>query len=238
MPGKKPAKSPVYSIGTEKESGLHRALKFRYTGTKGKTESPLGAYVCDGINEAGEIIEVQTGSFGPLKTKIREFSSLGKIRIIHPIIMTKYIETYDEKGVFLRRRKSPRKGSEWDLFKALLYAPELARQNGLTIELALVDVLEKRRDDGKGSWRRKGISITSKELGAWHGVIELRALRDYRRFIPFAENENFTTRDLAEKAHIPRHLATKTLWALTRLGLVRRTGKRGNSIVYTASRLS
>jgi hypothetical protein len=219
-------------IGTQKESSLHNALKFRYTGSGGETEKPLGDYVCDGLTADGEIIEVQTGSFGPLKDKARELAALGPVRIIHPVVITKYIETLNSEGESLRRRKSPRKGSEWDLFKNLIHAPDLAGIPGLTIELALRDVLEKRMEDGKGSWRRRGASITGRELLSWHSSVSLGSLKDYYRFLPFTAKEEFTSGELAKKAKIPANLAGKTLYVLTRIGIIERTGQKGRSFLY------
>jgi hypothetical protein len=188
--------------------------------------------VADGLNGEGEIIEVQTGSFGPLKEKVPELARRGPVRIIHPIILHKYIEVFDEGGKKLYRRKSPRRGGVWDLFKALLYAPDLPLIPNVGIDLALVDVLERRADDGRGSWRRKGRSITGRELAAWHETITLNSPEDYRRFIPFTGNDPFTSTDLAKKARIRRPLAAKTLYVLRRMGLVERTGKKGNSWLY------
>ncbi|GHV78464.1 hypothetical protein AGMMS49944_02550 [Spirochaetia bacterium] len=219
-------------IGTKREGSLHRALKFRYTGVMGNIEVNRGGYVCDGVSESGEMIEVQTGSFGPLKKKVPELLRLGPVRIVHPIIIRKSIETWDEAGVLLRSRKSPRKGSAWDLFKALIYAPELPLLPGLSLELALLDVLEKRILDGKGSWRRKGASIADKSVTEYHETMVFTAPRDYRYFLPFKARENFTVRGLAEKAGIPAAVAGKTLYVLTRIGLAKRVGKEGNAWVY------
>jgi hypothetical protein len=223
-------------IGTRKESDLHRTLKFRYAGEAGKTEESLGNYVCDGVTAEGEIIEVQTGSFGPLRKKVPDLTAYGPVRIIYPVIVTKYIETFGLGGESLRKRKSPRRGSEWDLFKHLLYAPELALLPRLSIELTLIDVLEKRILDGKGSWRKKGASIAGKELAGWHGSLCLEGLKDYYRFVPFAWGEGFTTQDLAEKARIHPGLARKTLYVLNKIGAVQRTGRKGNAYRYEKKR--
>jgi hypothetical protein len=224
-----PGKPPP-NIGTERESSLHRALKFRYAG-QGVTEASLGTYVCDGISETGEIIEVQTGSFGPLKNKARELAALGPVRIIHPIIVKKSIELYDPQGTLLYRRKSPRAGSIWDLFKALIYAPELPLLPGLTIELALVEVSERRIKDGRGSWRRRGASVADRVLTAYQGSIPLGTAADYLRFIPFGDEE-FTAKTLGDQARISPAVARKTLYVLARLGMVKRTGKAGRSWAY------
>jgi hypothetical protein len=220
------------NIGTWRESELHRALKFRYCGQNGRTEQVLGDYVCDGLTEAGEIIEVQTGSFGPLKEKAGKLAALRPLRIVHPVIIIKYIETYDTGGTLIRRRKSPRRGDPWDLFRSLLYAPELPLQRGLTIELALIDVLEKRVQDGRGSWRRGGTSITGRELAAWRDSIVLKRPRDYRRFIPPVLGRDFTAAALAGGAEISPELAQKTLYVLYRIGVVERTGKEGRAFTY------
>ena len=225
------------SIGTRSESSLHRVLKFRYAGA-GSTEKKVAGFIADGVTQNGEFIEVQTGHFDSLKKKIAAFSALGKVVIIHPIIINKYIEVFDEQGEYLYRRKSPRRGCEWDLFYNLIYAPELARLPGVGIELALVDVTEKRIRDGKGSRHRRGLSILDRELIAWHGRIRLKRPRDYRRFIPFTDSEEFTAAQLAEKAGIDAGLSRKTLYVLHKINVIQRTGKKGRAWLYQASAMS
>jgi hypothetical protein len=223
-------------IGTRRESSLHKALKFRYSGAKGETETLAEGFVCDGRAEDGEFIEVQTGSFGPLKEKIKALTKIGKVRIIHPIAVQKHIELQDTRGRLIHRRKSPRKNSVWRLFEALLYAPELPLLPNLTVEIALVDILERRTDDGRGSWRRKGVSITDKTLSAWHESIVLSTPEDYYRFVPFGKKDNFTVKNLAEKTGIDTTLARKCLYVLSKLGLVKRHGKEGHAYVYRIER--
>ncbi|MDR0497761.1 MAG: hypothetical protein LBH42_09115 [Treponema sp.] len=223
------AKKTTSSIGTKKESSLHQSLKFRYSDT---TEVMIGNYVCDGQTGKGEIIEVQTGSFGPLKKKVKALAKTGKVRIIHPIIAQKHIELYDKEGNLLHRRKSPRKGNLWDLFGALVHAPELCFHKNLTIELAVVDISEKRVNDGKGSWRRKGVRITDRHLGAWHHSVVLKSRKDYYQFIPFKKSESFTVRDFREKAGLNASLAGKAIYVLAKIGIIEQTGKQGRAFVY------
>ena len=219
------------SIGTKKESSLHHSLKFQYS-LSGETEIAIGEYICDGQGGQGEIIEVQTGSFGPLKEKAKQLAQTGKLKIIHPIINQKQIELYDTNGQLISRRKSPRKGKVWDLFSKLIYAPEIPLLKNLSIELAVVDIVEKRIDDGCGSWRRKGVSISNRILEAYHHSVVLKNRKDYYQFIPFKSNEHFTTGDLALKAGIKSSLARKTLYVLAKMSLVERIGKQGKAIVY------
>jgi hypothetical protein len=220
------------SIGTRNESSLHRTLKYQYAGPGGKTETAVGEYVADGINSGGEYIEVQTGSFAPLKKKVKEFATAGKVRIIHPIALTKKIEVYDPKGKLLYRRKSPKRGSLWSLFDALIYAPELPLIRGVAIEIVMADIIEKRVKDGKGSWRRKGISIRDRELAAWHESVLFKKPSDYLRFVPFKKSEEFTVSSLAERACIDKWTAQKALYVLTKMKVVKRIGKKGREWLY------
>ena len=221
-----------FSIGAENESSLHRSLKIHCSGSEGSIETTVGNYVCDGLTSGGEIIEVQTGSFGPLKEKLNYLVQTGKVRVIYPIVTQKEIELFDSYGSLLHKRKSPRRGSAWDLFKALIYAPELGSLKNLTIELAFIDILEKRVDDGKGSWRRKGVSITDRFLGAWHNSIVLSKRKDYLQFIPFKKSECFTARLLAKKAKINVSIARKTLYVLVKMVLLEKTGTQGKALTY------
>ena len=220
------------SIGTKNESSLHKKLKYQYIGAGGKSEVEVGEYVADGIRRDGEYIEVQTGSFAPLKKKVKEFAASGKVRIIHPVAVTRNIEVYDTNGKMLYRRKSPIRGSLWNLFDALLHAPELPLLKGVTIEVVLADITEKRVKDGKGSWRRKGVSIKDKELSVFHESVIFSKPRDYLRFIPFKKGEEFTVTSLAEKANIKNWLAGRALYVLTKLKLLKRTGKKRNAWIY------
>jgi len=220
------------SIGTKNESSLHRTLKFQYIGPGGKSEVETGGFIADGVRKDGEYIEVQTGSFAPLIKKVKEFASFNKVRVIHPVALNKNINVYSPEGKLLYRRKSPVHGSKWDIFDALLHAPLLPLTKGLSIEIAIIDITEKRIKDGKGSWRRKGISLTDKELSAWHECLVFSKPKDYLIFIPFKKKEEFTVSSLAKKAEIKEAVSRKALYVLTKMNVVKRIGKKGNAWVY------
>jgi len=223
---------PRCPIGTRNETSLHRDLKFSYAGQNGRTEVEVGGFVADSINASDEFIEIQTTNFAALREKIKEFTARGKLRIVYPAIITKYLEVFNARGKRQYRRKSNRRGSSWDLFDVLIYASDIPLMPRVAIELVLVDASEQRVQDGKGSWRRKGLSIRDRQLITVHERICLKKPSDYRRFVPFTENEEFTSANLAEKAGISLVLAQKTLYVLTKLGIVQRTGKQRNAFLY------
>ncbi len=219
-------------IGTEKESALHEALKRNYAGADGVLEAVVGRYVCDAVRADGVIVEVQTGSFGPLRAKVEALAASGPVRIIHPIPAERHIELRDAAGSLIRRRRSPKKGSPWDLFESLVYAPLLPLVRGVTIELAMTEETERRVDDGRGSWRRKGISISGRELLRIKETHVLGSPADYRRFAPFGSEDTFGTAELAAAAGISAALARKALYVLLRIGVVDEIEKKGNAKRY------
>ena len=230
----RPSAKNKKKIGTENESSLHRTLKFQYTGHGGRVEVDVGEFVADGIRADGEYIEVQTGSFAPLRKKIKALNDKTmKIRIIHPIAVRKTIEVYNTKGKLLYRRKSPKKGSIWNLFDSLIYAPELALLRSVTIEVVLVEIKEKRFKDGKGSWRRKGISIKDKELMTYREKIVFKKKADYlKHFVPFKKGEEFTSNILAARTAVTADAARKALYVFTKMNVVERITRKGRSWVY------
>jgi hypothetical protein len=212
----------VSKIGTENESSLHGELKRLYAGKCGKLELNIGGYICDAKTGRGVIIEVQLGSFAPLLPKVSELSKRYKIKIVHPIIEKKYIILNDSE------RKSPRKGTAYDLFKALLYAPHIVLLPNVSIELALLDVNETRKADGRGSWRRGGVSIVDKELRALNSVVKLNGIADYFRFVPFDEGEIFTIKEFAKKTKLRYALAAKCVYVLRKIGVIESAASASN----------
>jgi len=224
--------SDVNGIGTRKEKSLHAELKRRYAGDNGFTEISIDSFVCDAIREDGEIVEVQTGSFAPLIPKVTALAKKARVRIVHPVAASRTIETYSPEGALLRSRKSPKRGSYWDLFAALVYAPHLARTPGIAIEVALVEDAETRVEDGRGSWRRKGVSIVDRRLTAVRQTYLFSTIDDYARLLPETLPTPFSASDLAKAAGITPVLARKSLYVLARLGVAEAAGKRGNAKLF------
>ena len=219
-------------IGTKSESTLHRELKLLSGAYTGQTEVAFGGFVCDAYRDATTIVEVQLGSFAPLVKKIDTLCETHRLVVVHPIVLKKEIHLFDCTHNLVSKKMSRSRGSEWDIFKVLLYAPLLPLNVNLAIELALVDIVEIRVDDGTGSWRRKGVRIADRRLAAYHGGCCLTSLRDYCRFIPFSFSEKWTTAGLAQKAKIHRSLAQKTIYVLSRLALIQSTEKHGRSRLW------
>ena len=219
-----------HNIGTKNESSLHRSLKHYYA-EPGNVETTRAGYVCDAIGTDGEVIEIQTSHFSALKKKIPALVKSGKVRLVYPVIVKKTIELYDPKGHLLSRRKSPKKGTIWGVFDELVYVPELLKLKNLTIEIIYVDTIERRCKDGKGSWRRKGVSIEDRILENHQVGIILKKKADWlKHFMPL-KNE-CSTKTLAETANVSLDEARKSIYTLEKAGFLEKTHKQGRSWVY------
>jgi ribosomal protein S25 len=216
-------------IGMENESSLHRSLKFHYA-LPGKTEEERAGFICDAIGEENEAVEIQTGNFTVLKKKIPALLKEGKVRLIYPVIVNKTIELYDNEGNLVYKKKSPKKGRAWDIFNELIYAPALIKMRGLTIEIALVNATERRKNDGKGSYHRKGISIEDRILENIVERIIFKKRRDWQRFLP--QKGEITKKTLVSAAQIKPLLAQRILYVLEKAGMVKKLGKQERSWVY------
>jgi len=213
----------------ENESSLHRSLKFRYA-LPGRTETERAGFICDAIGKEDEAVEIQTGNFTALKKKLPALLKEGKVRLIYPVIVNKTLELYDNEDNLIRRKKSPKKGKAWDIFNELIYAPALVGMRGLIMEITLVNAIERRRNDGKGSYHRKGISIEDRILENTLESIILKKKGDWRRFLPL--KGEITKKNLAAAAQIDPLLARKTLYVLEKAGIVKKIGKQARSWVY------
>ena len=103
-------------IGTLREKPLHASLK-KWCAERGdRFEVKVDRYVIDVVRE-DLLIEIQTRGFSSMKKKLTRLLELGhRVRIVHPISITKTIVRLGDDGEIIGRRKSPKHGSPLDIF--------------------------------------------------------------------------------------------------------------------------
>ena len=220
------------NIGSLNEKSLHAALKAAYCPTDGQTEQRLDGYVID-IVSGEQLIEIQTGNFASMKKKLPALLDNHPVLLVHPIPLIKWIIRLDKDGkTEISRRRSPKRGRPEILFEELMRFPHLVNHPNLQLEIAFVEVAEIRRDDGNGSWRRKGWSIADQRLIAIMEKLRLSTTDDFANLIPDDLERPFTVKQLAKAASIPNHLATKMVYCLFRMDALKRIGKEGRAWLY------
>lgn len=221
----------INGIGTENERSLHAALKNWYARPGDEFEAKVDGYIID-IRRGRELIEVQTGNFAAIANKLRKLLKKHRVRLIYPVAEEKWIIRITESGDSIKRRKSPKKGKPFHLFKELIRIPDLLNEDNFTIEVLLIKEEDIWCEDGRGSWRRKGVTVQDRKLLEVTACLELGKSRDLLGFLPPGLTEPFSNRDLAVQMGEPVREVRKFTYCLRKSGLIKIVGKQGNELLF------
>ena len=196
------------------------------------SEVSVDGFVVDVVRN-GLLIEIQTRNFAAIKKKLLSLRRNNKVRLVYPLPQKKWIvkETIDGSRQ-LSRRLSPKRCGFEDVFNELVRIPTMVAHENFSIELLLTEEEEIRRQDGKGSWRRRGWSIIDRKLVE---VVDRRLYKtpsDFLHFIPESLEKPFTNSDLAESLGISRQLCQRMTYCLRRMNTLKKVGKRGNALLH------
>ena len=223
------------TIGLLNEKPLHAALKQWYARPGDRFEVPVDGYVID-IVRGEQLIEIQTGNFSAIKTKLARLVATHPVRLIHPIVREKWImRPAGPRQRRIVRRKSPRQGRLEDIFQQLVSIPHLITNGSFSLEVLIIRQEEVWRYGGKRSgrryWRRRGWVVEERRLLE---VLDQRLFRDpadWRSLLP-AGLESFTTADLASALNFRRALAQRMAYCLHKSQLIECIGTQERSRLY------
>ena len=221
-------------IGLLNEKPLHASLKQWYAQPEDRFEVAVGGFVIDIVRD-DLLIEIQTGHFASIKSKLARLVHSHQVRLVYPIVQEKWIvrPATNDPGRFTRRR-SPKKGRLEDLFWELVSIPQLLTNHNFSLEVLMIREEEARRYEGKRRWRRGGWAIEARRLLE---VLDQRLFKepaDWRGFLP-GGLESFTTSDLAATMGTGRELAQKMAYCLQKGKVIDLIGRRGRANLYRVS---
>ena len=217
-------------IGVLREGPLHRELKTMLAGPGDQFEVRVDGYVIDLVRADGELVEVQTGSFSPLRAKLDALLDRHRIRIVHPIPARRRIVRVDEHGEVLSERPSPKKPGAATIFEGLVSFPTLLSHPNLVIEVLLCREDHVRKPApvrGRRYLRDPGERRLTEVLER----VELTGPADAAALIP-SFDAPFTTRELAKAMRVPLPLAQKTAACLRALDVLEPAGMRGRAPLH------
>jgi hypothetical protein len=213
------------------EHSLHSAIKHWYSLPNDEIEVSIGGFVVD-ITRGNLLIEIQTKNFCAIKNKLEKMARGYRVRLVYPIAKQKWIVHITPSGEILSRRKSPKKGKLVDLFTELVHLPDMIRAKNFSLEVLMIKEEEVRCNDGKGSWRRRGVSIKDRKLIDVVETVLFRDEKDFLRFLPRGLFEPFTNRDLSRSIGVSINLARKITYCLRKIGVLAEDGKRGRERLF------
>ena len=202
-------------IGTLNEGSLHAALKELYAEAGDRFEVPLDRFVIDIARadlDGQLLIEIQTGSFGAMGRKLDFLLPDHQILLVHPIAHASYLCRDDAKP-----RRSPKKGSVYDLFGQLVSIPTLLDHPNLTLDIVMVNVDKVQEHDPKARRGRGGYRTVDRRL---REVIERHRFEsptDLLRLVPDELPDIFTTADLARLGGFSRSHAQQMAYCFRAL---------------------
>ena len=214
------------------ETSLHSSIKDWYTLPGDRLEAKVGNFIIDIVRD-DLLIEIQTKNFSAIKKKLQSLVRDHRVRLVYPIPKKKWIvRVAESNGEVIGRRKSPKRGRLVDLFDELLWMPLLIREPRFTIEVLLIEEEEIRCKDGRGSWRRKGVSIKDRKLLDVVERAKFSEVEDFLEFLPSDLDLPFSNRSLAESAGLSIRQARRITYCLRRMGAIREVGKNRNELLF------
>jgi len=213
------------------EHSLHSAIKDWYSVPKDRFEVRVDGFIIDILRE-NLLIEVQTKSFRAVKRKLSSLVESHQVRLVYPIPEKKWIVRITESSELVAKRKSPRKGRLVDLFYELVSIPDLIARENFSLEVLMIEEEEIRCSDGKGSWRRRGVSIKDRRLINVTDRVLFRNETDFLRFLPNDLKRPFTNRSLADQTRVSINLTRKMTYCLRKMGAIKRVGKNGTELIF------
>lgn len=219
-------------IGVLREGPLHAAVKHVLACEGDRTEVPIGRFVIDLVRADGELVEVQTGPFGPLGPKLDALLDEHRMRIVHPVAAERRIVRIDAEGELVGTpRRSPRKGGLVDVFDKLVSFPSLLAHPNLTLEVLLC-----REDHVRGPEpvrkRRRTRDRGQRRLTEVLDRVEVATPADLLAHLPPLPAEPFSTRELGSVLGVPLVLAQRTAYCLRAMELLEPAGRRGRTPLH------
>lgn len=214
-----------------REGPLHAAVKALLARPGDRVEVKVGRFVIDLVRADGELVEVQTGGFGPLAGKLDALLDEHPFRIVHPVAAERRIVRVDDAGEVLSMRRSPRRATAVEIFDKLVAFPSLLAHPNLTLEILLA-----REDHVRGAApvrvRRRTRDPGERRLVEVIERVELRAPADVLDALPELPADPFSTRELAALLRCPTVLAQRTVYCMRLMELIEPAGRRGRTPLH------
>lgn len=222
-------------FSTLNESDLHNTLKILYCEIySGQMEVEQDGHIYDILTKNGNVIEIQTKNLGKLLPKIKDTIEKGhNIKIVHPVILSNRIELYDSDNKLISKRKSPKKGSIYNIVDEIAGIYEILLNPHFSLEVVEINMIEQRLKteenvQSKNNRRRfkKNWNKVNKQLEEIINTRRFSSIKDYQKLLPELP-ELFCAKDIKEALkkdiNLPASAAQKAnylLWVFSKAGII------------------
>ena len=241
-------------IGTYCEKRLHKPLKhflcpdekrhevrIRPDGTahtereeNAKSESGKGGFIAD-IFKNDEIIEIQTGSFYPMKKKIEFYLERTnyEITVAYPMAAIKWILWIDtQDGSIGKRTKSPKKCVASDILPELFWLSKCLSNERLHFKILLLEIEEYRLLDGWSDDKKRGSNRYERIPISLVDEVDFVAPDFAQALVLKGLDDNFTSKDFSSHTRLRGRKLSHSLKLLSDCGVIERGEKNGRLYTY------
>ena len=248
-------------IGTLSEKTVHAVVKNYYEPDEDHQEIPIEGKYADIYTEDERIIEIQTGNFSRLKSKLPVFLPEYDVTVVLPVPDRRRMIWIDpETGEEVSAGAYRSALAPWPAFRELYTIREYLSHPHMHVRFLLMNMTEYRLLNGRSRDRKHfGKTRHDRIPEELTGEIILNEPRDYMLFLPEELTEHtkiseaaddtaavrkatdpeaaptgtFTSAELARAAHIPKPYLSYVTGLLRMLGVIERLPKKqGRSWLY------
>jgi hypothetical protein len=219
------------------ETSLHRQIKSHYARPGARIEERVGRFHIDVVYR-GELIEIQHSSLSAFRDKIAALLTEHRVRIVKPIVASKYLlKQKCEGGELVSRRRSPKQGTLLDIFDELVHFTRVYPHPRLTLEVVLIDI-EELRFPGHGRrrrWRKNDHEVEDQRLVEVLSATRFRTAADLCKLLPPKLPKPFHTGHIAAGLGVERWIAQRMAYCLRKIGAIETVGKERGAWLYKRS---
>ncbi len=216
------------SIGTKQERTLHQYLKYYFCTDPSFHEQKCNGYIVD-ILKNDKIIEIQTSSFNAMRKKLEKLLIDYSVTIVYPIIQEKIIHNFDENGVFINSKKSPKKEHPLKIGKELYKISHLLNNENLHFICTILKINEF-RVPYINRYKQKRMTRINQIPIELIDNIYLNTPEDFQKLLPF--DTEFTSLEFKQKIKLSPREASSALLALRKMQVIEVTRIEGKKNIY------
>ena len=225
-------------FGTLAEKRLHAVIKKYLCENEQLHEVGVaGTRFVSDVRIGNEVLEVQTGSFFPMKKKIAYYleNTDLTVTVVHPIAVTRWMSWVDPVTTELSPRRKVRSETPQELLPELYYLSEHLQHPRLRFQLLLLEVQDFRVLNGWSKDRKKGSNRYERMPLALLGEQSFSKPSDFEILLPQALPAHFTVKDFSALSKLRGRKAYSAVHALAALGLIEQAEPIGRSMGWRRS---
>ncbi len=220
------------NIGGLGEKTMHLTFKYFFEENTDFHEVSVGKHYAD-IMRDGHITEIQTRNFCSFRKKLAAVSKDHTVTVVHPIIKEKRLFWTDpDTGEIGGGRKSPKHGDIYGVFREIVYIRELLQRENLGFCFPVVECDEYKILCGWDKERKKG-SVRHRLIPTrLCGFYEFDTAFAFASLLPECNDEYMTVKSISASIGKKGREASAFVNVLMYLDILKKDGKKGNTIKY------